>query len=67
MNKFAALFSGQKIERSKSNLEGQHIKRKDFDKALNPRQSMEALIKQPMIRERSAPPPRGGKVLKKNK
>lgn len=60
INKFAALFNGQTpIERSKSDLQSRQIARHDFDKALNPRQSMDTMIKQPMItRERSIDPVR---------
>ena len=62
MGKFAAFFKGVQIEppkRSKSDMSGvarQNVARRDFGKALNPRQSMETMIKQPMIsRERSDP------------
>ena len=45
-NKFAALFKNMKVERSKSDIPVKNVQKKDFDKALNPRQSYDTLIKE---------------------
>jgi len=54
MGKFEALFQRPGIERSKSEMPS-HIPRSDFNKVINPRHSLETLIKQPMQREKSVP------------
>jgi hypothetical protein len=58
MGKFAKMFQGKNqiskpTQRSKSDMPSciQKIPKKNFNKALGPRQSMEGLIKQPMVRD----------------